>query len=61
MNEEIRRRIKTLSSFPDEDSAMKLFYLKSVDFNSKHAFRKMNRYYKYNDDIKEMFSKWYRL
>ena len=30
MNEEIRRRIKVMSSFPDEDSAMKIFYLKSI-------------------------------
>ena len=61
MNEEIRRRIKTVSSFPDEDSAMKIFYLKSVKFKSKHAFRKMNGYYKCNDEIKEMFNKRYPL
>ena len=42
MNEEIRRRTKTVLSFPDGDSAMKLFYLKSVNFNSRHAFREMN-------------------
>jgi transposase-like protein len=42
MNKEIRRRTKTISSFPDEESAVKLFYFKSVEFNSKHAFRKMN-------------------
>ena len=29
MNEEIRRRIKAASSFADENSAMKLFYLES--------------------------------
>ncbi len=61
LNGEIRRRIKVVSSFPDEDSAMKIFYLKSIEFNSKHAFRKMNGYYKCNDEIKEMFSKRYPL
>ena len=61
MNGEIRRRIKTISSFPDEDSAMKMFYLKSIEFNSKHAFRKMNGYIKCNDEIREMFNKRYPL
>lgn len=61
MNEEIRRRIKVISSFPDEDSAMKVFYLKSIEFNSKHIFRKMNGYYKCQDEIKEMFKKRYPL
>ena len=41
LNEEIRRRIKVVSSFPDENSAMEIFYLKSIEFNSKHAFRRM--------------------
>ncbi len=61
MNEEIGRRIKTVSSFPDEDSAMKMFYLKSVEFNSRHAFRKMNGSYKCNDAIRGMFNKRYPL
>ena len=34
--------VKVALSFPDEDSTMKIFYLKSIDFNSKQAFRKMN-------------------
>ena len=54
-------RSKTISSFPDEDSAMKIFYLKSIEFNSKHIFRKMNGYYKCHDEIKEMFNKRYPL
>ena len=41
MNGEIRRRVKVISSFPDGDSAMKAFYLKSIELSSKHAFRKM--------------------
>ena len=53
MNGEIRRRIKTVSSFPDEDSAMKIFYLKSIEFNSRHAFRKMNGYYKCHDRLRK--------
>ena len=57
----IRRRIKTVSSFPDEDSAMKIFYLKSIEFNSRHAFRKMNGSYKCHDEIKEMFNRRYPL
>ena len=61
LNGEIRRRVKVISSFPDEDSAMKMFYLKSIEFNSKHAFRKMNGYYKCHDEIKEMFNKRYPL
>ena len=61
LNEEIRRRIKVVSAFPDEDSAMKIFYLKSIDFNSKHTFRKMNGSYKCNDEIKEMFNERYSL
>ena len=61
LNEEIRRRIKVVSSFPDEDSAMKIFYLKSIEFNSKHAFRKMNGSYKCNYEIKEMSNKRYPL
>ena len=60
-NEEARRRVKTISSFPDEDSAMKVFYYKSIEFNSKHAFRKMNGYYKCKDEIREMFQKRYPL
>ncbi len=61
LNEEIRRRIKVVSSFPDEDSAMNMFYLKSIEFNSRHAFRKMNGYIKCNDEIREMFNKRYPL
>ncbi len=61
LNGEVRRRVKTISSFPDEDSAMKVFYYKSIEYNSKHAFRKMNGYYKCNDEIKEMFQKRYPL
>jgi transposase-like protein len=57
----LRRRVKVVSSFPDEDSAMKMFYLKSIEFNSRHAFRKMNGYYKCNDEIREMFNKRYPL
>ena len=60
-NGEVRRRVKTISSFPDEDSAMKVFYYKSIEYNSKHAFRKMNGYYKCKDEIKEMFQKRYPL
>ncbi len=60
-NGEVRRRVKTISSFPDEDSAMKVFYYKSIEYNSKHAFRKMNGYYKCNDEIKEMFNRRYPL
>ena len=60
-NGEVRRRVKTISSFPDEDSAMKVFYYKSIEYNSKHAFRKMNGYYKCKDEIKEMFNKRYPL
>ena len=30
-NGEVRRRVKTISSFPDEDSAMKVFYYKSIE------------------------------
>jgi putative transposase len=61
LNGEVRRRVKTISSFPDEDSAMKVFYYKSIEYNSKHAFRKMNGYYKCKDEIKEMFNKRYPL
>ena len=61
LNGEIRRRIKVVSSFSDEDYAMKMFYLKSIEFNSKHAFRKMNGYIKCNDEIREMFNKRYPL
>ena len=61
LNGEIRRKIKVVSSFPDEDSAMKMFYLKSIEFNSKYAFRKMNGYVKCNDEIREMFNKRYPL
>ena len=61
LNGEIRRRVKVISSFPDEDSAMKIFYLKSIEFNSRHAFRKMNGYVKCNDEIREMFNKRYPL
>ena len=60
-NGEVRRRVKTISSFPDEDSAMKVFYYKSIEYNSKHAFRKMNGYYKCKDEIKEMFQRRYPL
>ena len=61
MNEEIRRRIKTISSFPDEKSAEKVFYYKSIEYNSKHAFNVMNGYYKSRDEIMEMFQKRYPL
>lgn len=35
---------------------MKLFYLKSVDFNSKHEARNVTSPYKCNDKVKEMFT-----
>ncbi len=41
---------------------MKMFYLKSIEFNSRHAFRKMNgSICKCNDEIVEMFNKRYPL
>ena len=40
---------------------MKVFYYKSIEYNPKHGFRKMNGYYKCNDVIKEMFQKRYPL
>ena len=61
LNGEIRRRVKVISSFPDEDFAMKMFYLKSIEFNSRHAFRKVNGYIKCNDEIGEMFNRRYPL
>ncbi len=60
-NEEIRRRVKTISSFPDTKSAEKVFYYKSIEYNSKHAFKVMNGYYKSRDEIREMFQKRYPL
>ena len=53
LNEEIKRRVKVISSFPDGESAMKIFYLKSIEFNSRHAFRKMNGYYKCHDRLRK--------
>ena len=50
-----------VSLFPDEDYAMKLSYLKSIEFNSKHEFRKMNGSFKFHDEIKEMFNRRYPL
>jgi transposase-like protein len=50
MNDGIRR-IKITSSFPNMDSAMKIFYYKLREYNSKHAFRKIN----------EMFNERYSL
>ena len=45
MNEEIRRRVKVVSSFPDEDSAMKIFYLKSIEFRKEYKLylEKLNK------------------
>nr|WP_257788216.1 hypothetical protein [Ferroplasma acidiphilum] len=40
---------------------MKVFYYKSIEFNSKHTFRKINGYYKCKDEIREMFQKRYPL
>ena len=60
-NEEIRRRVKTISSFPDTKSAEKIFYYKSIEYNSKHAFKVINGYYKSKDEIMEMFQKRYPL
>ncbi len=33
MNGGNKKEDKTVSSFPDEDLAMKIFYLKSIEFN----------------------------
>ena len=60
-NEEIRRRVKTISSFPDTKSAEKIFYYKSIEYNSRHAFKVMNGSYKSKDEIMEMFQKRYPL
>jgi len=38
--------VKTILSFPDEDYAMRVLYYKLIEYNSKHAFRNMNGYYK---------------
>ena len=38
-----------------------MFYLKTIEFKSKHVFRKMNGYLKCDDDIREMFNKRYTL
>ena len=61
MSKEMTKRTKTVSSFPDEEYTVKIFYLESTDFNLRHAFSKMNGYYKCNDEIKEIFNKRYHL
>ncbi len=53
--------LKVISSLPDVDYSMKISYLKSIKFNSKHIFRKMDGYIKCNGEIKEMFNKRYTL
>jgi hypothetical protein len=53
----MKRRIKVISSFPDGNSSMKAFSLKSIEFNSKHAFRKINGSHKCNDEIKKYLTR----
>ncbi len=56
-NEEIRRRAKTRASFPDAKSAEKIFYYRSIEYNSRRAFKVINGSYKSRYEIMEMFQK----
>jgi putative transposase len=59
MNKEIRRRIKIIDSLPSEESAMKIIYLRVAEINVKWSLRTLRRYYKCQDEIKDMFRERY--
>ena len=59
MNKEIRRRIKIIDSLPSEESAMKIICLRVAEINVKWSLRTLRRYYKCQDEIRDMFKQRY--
>ena len=56
MNKEVSRCLKVIDFLPTEESALKIVYLRVAELNEKYSQRILNVYFKYRDELKEMFS-----
>ena len=56
---EIRKRLKTKDSLPNQEAAEKLLYLSVVDYNDKWAQRKLRGFSTAREDLLDMFKRRY--
>ncbi|PTW00875.1 transposase-like protein [Halanaerobium saccharolyticum] len=58
-NKEIRKRLKTMNSLPNEKAAEKILYLKIIDYNSKWSERRLKGFLATRDKLIQLFEERY--
>ena len=58
-NKEIRKRIKTMNSLPNEKAAEKILYLKILDYNSKWSERRLKGFLAARENLIQLFEERY--
>ena len=58
-NKEIRKRLKTMNSLPNEKAAEKILYLKILDYNSKWSERRLKGFLAARDKLIQLFEERY--
>jgi len=58
-NKEIRKRLKTMNSLPNEKAAEKILYLKILDYNSKWSERRLKGFLAARDRLIQLFEERY--
>jgi transposase-like protein len=58
-NKEIRKRLKTMNSLPNEKAAEKILYLKIIDYNSKWSERRLKGFLAARDKLIQLFEERY--
>ena len=58
-NKEIRKRLKTMNSLPNEKAAEKILYLKIIDYNSKWSERRLKGFLAARENLIQLFEERY--
>ncbi|TDO68813.1 transposase-like protein [Halanaerobium saccharolyticum] len=58
-NKEIRKRLKTMNSLPNEKAAEKILYLKILDYNSKWSERRLKGFLATRENLIQLFEERY--
>jgi transposase-like protein len=58
-NKEIRKRLKTMNSLPNEKAAEKILYLKILDYNSKWSERRLKGFLAAREKLIQLFEERY--
>ena len=58
-NKEIRKRLKTMNSLPNEKAAEKILYLKILDYNSKWSERRLKGFLAARENLIQLFEERY--